>query len=341
MTGNPSNVIKAFSIDLNSDALGQPSAPGLFAHVNAEEHVKWCRDLGANAIQTFCVSLNGYAWYRSKVAPVAPGMNGDFLNEQIELAHRQDMEVHGYFCLAGNAWYQCHNREETSSVDRRKAIPLTAKYVDYFCRMIEEAVRENDLDGILIDWFEEIEPIWIPAEKQLFTEIMGKAFPEKPLVDDRLDLKYDWFGELSAPRYFSEDVILDFRKRATLNAWNRISAVVRKANPACKLWLNVPFHEPEEPMWVDSPILKEVDMMLTERCDTRIADWLDRETGGKPVLVNLGGLGKYSCSSWEEIIDKGYHLFAFCKADPLTTLPDLERAGNLGQVRSAFRDATR
>src|SRR3972149_1184450 len=78
--------IKAFCIDFNWGSEGF-APPGMYASASAKEHVEWYRQLGVNTIQTFCVSCPGYAWYRSEVAPVQPGMKGDFLNEITALGH--------------------------------------------------------------------------------------------------------------------------------------------------------------------------------------------------------------------------------------------------------------
>ena len=42
------------------------------AGADPAQHVAWYKAMGANVIQTFCVSYNGYAWYPSEVAPVTP-----------------------------------------------------------------------------------------------------------------------------------------------------------------------------------------------------------------------------------------------------------------------------
>jgi uncharacterized lipoprotein YddW (UPF0748 family) len=70
--------LRAFCVDFNWDELGRFASPGLYAAANAREHVAWYRALGANTIQTFCVSHNGYAWYPSRIAPRTPGLRGDF-----------------------------------------------------------------------------------------------------------------------------------------------------------------------------------------------------------------------------------------------------------------------
>ena len=55
--------IKAFDIDFNWDQ-GKFAQPGHWADADPEEHIRWYESLGANVVQTFAVSCNGYAWYK-------------------------------------------------------------------------------------------------------------------------------------------------------------------------------------------------------------------------------------------------------------------------------------
>ena len=45
--------------------------------------------MGNNVIQTFCVSCNGYAWYKNGVVPEQPGLKHDFLREVVRLGHAE------------------------------------------------------------------------------------------------------------------------------------------------------------------------------------------------------------------------------------------------------------
>ena len=109
----PGDRIKAFCIDFNWVSAGDPNGaevfppPGTFAQADPKVHCQWYKDLGVNTIQTFCVSCNGYAWYRkSGVAPVQPGMKHDFLPELTELAHKDGVKVMGYFCGGANTYWR-------------------------------------------------------------------------------------------------------------------------------------------------------------------------------------------------------------------------------------------
>ena len=63
--------VKAFCIDFNWGPGGENgfAPPGMWADADPAAHVRWYKRLGANTIQTFCVSCNGYAWYRGGKVP--------------------------------------------------------------------------------------------------------------------------------------------------------------------------------------------------------------------------------------------------------------------------------
>ena len=101
--------IKSFCIDFNWVHLeprpGSPNSaeemfapPGHWADASPQEHVAWYEALGANTIQTFAVSCNGYAWYKGGFVPPQPGLKHDFLPEVVRLGHQKKMLVMGYFC---------------------------------------------------------------------------------------------------------------------------------------------------------------------------------------------------------------------------------------------------
>ncbi len=73
--------IKAFCIDFNWGPKGINgfAGPGVWADASPADHVRWYEGLGANVIQTFAVSCNGYAWYKGGIIPPQPGLKFDFL----------------------------------------------------------------------------------------------------------------------------------------------------------------------------------------------------------------------------------------------------------------------
>jgi len=79
--------VKAYCIDFNWGD-GGPNGfakPGLWAAADPAKHVAWYKAMGANVIQTFAVSCNGYAWYKNGKVPAQPGLKHDFLPEMVRL----------------------------------------------------------------------------------------------------------------------------------------------------------------------------------------------------------------------------------------------------------------
>ena len=98
--------IKSYCIDFNWAATGRKrkpfAKPGSWAGADPARHVAWYKAIGANVIQTFAVSCNGYAWYKNGFVPEQPGLKHDFLPEVVKLGHKEGMLVVGYFCVASN-----------------------------------------------------------------------------------------------------------------------------------------------------------------------------------------------------------------------------------------------
>ena len=81
--GESQTPIKAFCIDFNWGPKGINgfAGPGVWADASPADHVRWYEGLGANVIQTFAVSCNGYAWYKGGIVPPQPGLKHDFLTD--------------------------------------------------------------------------------------------------------------------------------------------------------------------------------------------------------------------------------------------------------------------
>lgn len=316
----PADLIKAVSIDINWNMLVRPASPGLYAHADPRAQVRWCHDLGANTMQTFCCSFNGFAWFPSEVAPVTPGLVGNFLQEQVEEGHRLGMKVMGYFCLGSNAfWAMNHGTEtwhDTKSVFwqpdavRRTDwkdiswnwIPFTEEYLDYFCACVQDALRKTDMDGFMIDWFKvERSPLWLDNEKQMWGELMGEKFPSH-----------------SAPSPAAE---IEFKRRQVERAWVRVREAVRGVRPAV-IWTNHPFDKADDPLWNGHRLLKEVDWLLNEAPGTGFLDWLEKNVGAHTrILQNFCGWPDHSAGGWRDLDTRRFGLYGFTTVNPGTCLP--------------------
>jgi uncharacterized lipoprotein YddW (UPF0748 family) len=147
--------IKSYCLDFNWGEGGPNAfaAPGLWADANPMDHLRWYKELGANTIQTFIVSCNGYAWYKNGVVPPQPGLKHDFLPELVKLGHQEGMKVMGYLCIGSNTRWGMENPEYSYGYPADRHIPFTKKYNQYLDSLIRDAVSKTGIDGFMIDWF--------------------------------------------------------------------------------------------------------------------------------------------------------------------------------------------
>lgn len=320
-------LIKSFSIDFNWDREG-PAQPGLFAQADPAEHLRWYQDLGANVIQTFCVGYNGYAWYAgSRVAPVIPGLKHDFLRELTDLAHRQDIRVMGYFCLGANpVWEAQHPEQFHGEVNRTTyRLVFTDEYLDYFCRSVQDALQQTDVDGFMIDWFNRpARQAWLDCENALYRQLMGRPMP--------------------ATLPFDAPEAIEFDRQLLDRAWGRIREAVQAVRPAI-IWTNHPFRQANDPLWNGHRLLREVDWVLNEDPHVELLDWLGRQIGPHTkIFQNLCGWKDHDASIWKSLDLARYGLYGFAQADPATTLPSADYTAacianqkNIAIIREAYR----
>lgn len=241
--------IKSYCIDFNWD-LGRRAGfapPGKWADADPKTHVQWYKDIGANVIQTFAVSCNGYAWYKSDVIPEQPGLKHDFLTEVVKLGHAEGMKVMGYFCIAANSRWGKENPTLSYGSPSTYHIPYTDEYLAYLSAAITDAVKTTGIDGFMIDWVwmpnrKANNGQWLDAEKKLYEQLMGETFPgEKNLTKDKT---------------------LTYGQKAIDRCWSAIRKAAKDANPNCVIWLTT--NNVNHPLVKDSNMYKEVDWLMGE-----------------------------------------------------------------------------
>ena len=319
--------IKAFCVDFNWGPGGENgfSPPGLFSNASAQEHVKWYRELGVNTIQSFCVSCIGYAWFRSSVAPVTPGMKGDFLKELADLGHEAGMRVMGYFCVGANTHWGKTRPGLSHGNPSETHIPLTLEYVDYLAKCIEDALKVTAIDGFMLDWFFSPEPRWIECEENMYEEIFGEGFPGKEAM--------------------TEARTVDFKRRAVARAWKRVREAAKSVRPECILWLSC--YDLGDPQVAWSTLVREVDWLMNENPDPAKLVLASAETGKETRLIQcICGWGERHDA--EKIIKDPRHadwgFYGFAKPSTATGFPPLEssdpltagNARNIEIIRKAF-----
>ena len=274
--------LKAFCIDFNWLG-GRFAPPGHWGDASPEEHVRWYDAAGINTIQTFCISCNGYAWYKHGVVPPQPGLRYDFLTDMVRLGHRRRMSVTGYFCIGANTrWGQEHPDLSYAAPPNAYHLPLTDAYLDYLGRAMEDAIRKTGIDGYMIDWVWNPAPKlrengWIASERQLFTQLTGKPFPPSgtPVPED----------------------VLAFERKAIERCWLRIKEARDRANPKCALWLSCA--RLKDPTVTDSRLLRECDWVMNEAPSRDLLEAARPMVGPKTRLIqNVVGWANHDAKAF-------------------------------------------
>jgi len=245
--------IRAFCIDFNWGP-GGPNGfapPGLWADADPEQHLAWYAGLGANVIQTFAVSCNGYAWYQGGKVPAQPGLRHDFTTELVRLGHARGMKVMGYFCVAANTRWGKEHPDLSYGTPATFHLPLTDAYLDYLAEAISDALRTTKMDGFMVDWLwnpsdearqQGNHGQWLKAEQGLYAQLTGKPFPAdgKPSAEDRLF----------------------YEQKATERCWRRIHDTAKRVKPDCVIWLSC--HDVRSPHFLNTSVFQEADWFMDE-----------------------------------------------------------------------------
>ncbi len=319
----PPEPIRAFCIDFNWGP-GGPNGfakPGLWADADPARHVAWYAALGANVIQTFAVSSNGYAWYKGGRIPEQPGLTHDFLPEVVKLGHAKKMKVMGYFCIGANTRWGAGHPDLSYGTPSTYHLPFTDEYLDYLAAAIEEALVKSGMDGFMVDWVwnphdNVRKGHWLPAEKKLFGKLTGQPFPG----EDKL----------------TPEAKLDYERKAINCCWERIHSTAKRVNPQCVIWISC--NNVGHPSIAGSQMLREADWMMDESGTPGVmraaAPMFGRQTRQLLCVVGWGDKqdARKICS---DAANTDFGIYGFSKPNP-DSLP-LPIATYLGRPIESFK----
>jgi hypothetical protein len=332
-----SKQIKAFCIDSDwihlehqpgtpagADAPTIFAPPGHWADASPEEHVLWYETLGANVIQTFAVSCNGYAWYQAGFVPSQPRLGHDFLAQVVHLSHQKKMLLMGYLCVGANTKWGQEHLDLSYGTPTSPHIPFTDECLNYLSRSMAHAIQKTQIDGYVIDWVwnppDNLQQKgWLAAERKLFTQLTGKPFPEssQPSTEDKLR-----YGRRAIDRY-----------------WARIRETRDRTNPNCILWLSV--NDLGNLTIADSKLLNECDWVTSESPDPRLLGAGKRAVGKHTRMIeNLVGRATHNAKlCLTDSNNRGLDFYGF--AEPRDSLLPRPLAEYLSKPVEAFTGADR
>ena len=300
----PPGGIKSFCIDFNwhrkdgkAQWINSFAKPGHWADADPQQHVDWYAALGANVIQTFAVSCNGYAWYKGGAVPSQPGLKYDFLPEMVRLGHKKNMLVTGYFCAGANTKFAQDHPDLSYGTPSTLHIPFTDDYLAYLSRSIADAVKRTGMDGFMIDWIwnpntELRKPGWIEPEKKLYTQLTGRPFPAAgpPAAD-----------------------VLDYERKAIERCWRAVRKAAKGVRRDCVIWLscsNLAAPTVEGAAW-----LKEVDWVMNESPNRALFESARKAVGPQTRMLQcLVGWPLHDADTYvADATTKGIDLYGFAE----------------------------
>ena len=269
--------IKAYCIDFNWEKpYGRPRLArlGAFADSDPATHFAWYKMLGVNVIQTFCVSTNGYAWYKNGFVPEQPGLKHDYLPEMVRLGHAEGMKVMGYFTIGANPRWaklrpdQNYGAGKDGEISGGYHVVYTDEYLDFLSKSISDAVSKTGIDGFMIDWVwqptrKQTNGKWIEAEKKLYEQLMGDPYPG----DDALTVKQE----------------LAYSRKAIDRCWKTIRKAAKEADPDCIVWITS--NHMDHPHVVDSDMYRQADWLMNEVGDMRRIERVKSMVGENTRLI--------------------------------------------------------
>ena len=330
--------IKLFCCDLNWVRLDKPiretppAAPHDWAFINPQNYFDWHRDFGGNVMFCQAYTFGGYAFYPTRLGPVAPGPGRDLFPELFKLSRKAHLPFHAYFCVGADLI--------TSNMRNSWVVPTSRNYgywgflapespwTDLLCARVEEFLRLYPVEWIVFDWFVygnlesnnlPVQPAWFV--KGPFREIMaGTCRTMLPHVPAEESLKYK--REMLARQFY------------------RIREAVHKGNAETKIYFNVPYRKPAEELWVDHPMLNESDMLFAESSDSVVPWLLNIRKPHQRVMTTIVGRqdGVSDPNTWKKWFDAGCDFFGYSWGTPPDFRPHPDYAASVEVVRKAYHE---
>jgi len=246
-----------------------PSAPHDWAFIDPKEYFDWHINFGNNALFFQAYTFCGYAFYPTKLGPVAPGKGQELLPKLYEMCKKERIQFMSYFCV-GTDLTMTNLREDWVVPGSRNYKPKEwhfgflapeSPWTDLLCERVEEYLRTYPSEWIFLDWFGygsvysdyKVQPAWFV--KKPFKEIIGREMPEDASeITPEENLKYK--REVLARQFY------------------RLKKVVNETSPETKILFNMPYWFANDPLWANHPVMNESDMLFAE-CDIEdVMEWL-------------------------------------------------------------------
>jgi hypothetical protein len=330
--------IKLFCCDLNWVRLDQPvrgtppAAPQDWAFINPQDYFDWHKEFGVNVMFCQAYTFGGYAFYPTKLGPVAPGPGGNLFPELFKLSRKANLPFHSYFCVGADLIMSNMRNSWVVPTSRNYGwwgfLAPESPWTDLLCARVEEFLRLYPVEWIVFDWFVygnlqsnnlPVQPAWFV--KGPFREIIGRDMPDE------------------AAKIAPEES-LKYKREVLARQFYRIREAVQRGNRETKIYFNVPYRKPAEELWVNHPMLNESDMLLAESSDTVVPWLLSIRKPHQRVMTTIVGRqdGVSDPNTWKRWFNAGCDFFGYAWGTPPDFRPHPDYAAAVDVVRKAYRE---
>jgi hypothetical protein len=310
-----------------------PAQAQEWAFIDPDEYFAWHLDLGVNIFYMVGYAVEGYAYYPTKLGPLAPGPGSQLFPKLFKLAEKKGLPFSSFFTTTQDFIMANTRFDWTVPTSRDHTwmglLGPDTPWVDLLCARITEFLRLYPVQWINFDCFNygkfncndfPVQPS--PFVKGPFKEIIGRDMPENASeITPEESLKYK--REIMARMFY------------------RIREAMHKGNPETKANFNVPFFKPAEPVWVDHPMVNECDQLVAESSDEAVVSWLLKiRKPHQRVMTTIIGRpaenGLCDPNTWKKWYEAGCDFFAYTHGTPPDFRPHPSLCQQVEIVRQAY-----
>lgn len=331
MTHQP---IKLFDCDLNWVRYGEQMLPSMaqeWAAVDPDEYLAYHLEIGNNAIFCQAYTFGGYAFYPTRLGPLAPGAGQELLPRLYDLTRKAGLPFWSYFCVGADLVVNSQRSHWTvpdSSGERGYFLAPESPWTDLLCARVEEFLRDYPVDWLLFDWFVYggLKPDTCAARTAWFMQAPFREICGRDLPGDIAEI--------------TPEENLHYKREVLARQFYRLRDTVKASSPTTKILFNVPYWEAEEPLWVDHPMLNESDGLFAECSRAEVMNWLldIRKPGQRVMTTIIGRIEESECdpNTWRTWYERGCDFFGYAWGTPPDFRPLAMYDRELAITRDAF-----
>ena len=329
------NAIRLMCCDLNwtryDGTYAPPSLPQDWAFIDPQEYFDWHMEFGNTAMFCQAYTFCGYAFYPTKLGPVAPGPGSELLPQLLELSRKAGVPFWSYFSVSWDLIARGLRGDWLFPIQPEGwCLAPETPWTDLLCARVREFLRDYPVDWILFDMFlyGAVETNTFPVQpapfvEEPFREIIGRPMPE-------------------TAEEITPEESLRYKREIMARQFRRLKEAVRETSPETKIVFNVPYMSADEPVWTDHPMMNESDGLFAECTKPEVLEWLLRvRKPGQRVMTTVIGMpaeGWCEPTLWRRWYDQGCDLFGYAFGTPPDFRPHPFYADKLEVTRQAFRE---